>query len=99
MVKANFEWSLVKLDPLGIYLKIIDLYSPSNPTMSVTNDIENVLIYIKEQEGFLPDHIMYMDTDGVWDGVTVNELNELISFIPLSVKDEKIAVKLLFKKI
>lgn len=45
--------------------------------MSVTNDMENVLEYIKywlEKEGKeMPSSIIYKDSEGMWDGVSYKD--------------------------
>ena len=51
-------------------LIIIDQFDSSSPTMTVTNNIEEVLEEISQEIGLLTGYmIVYRDTDGVYDGV------------------------------
>lgn len=49
---------------------IEDLYDEKKPTLTVTNDIENVVAEICRLEKINPDDffIVYKDTEGNWDG-------------------------------
>ncbi len=50
--------------------------------MSVTNDMENVLEYIKnELNDKMPNLIVYKDSDGIWDGVSYKE--DKVKFYPI----------------
>ena len=74
-------------------LLIIDQYDDFNPTMSVTNDMENVLEYISIAERVevqkMP--IAYKDTEGSWDGV--NFSNGTVSWIYLASNNEDDVIK------
>lgn len=80
--KARYGYSKEQLD--GHSFIIIEDQAFGSPYMSVTNDIENVVAEICEIENMPAEdwHVIYLDSDGIWDGWdTTHE-----TFIPLQVQ-------------
>lgn len=82
MRKSSFSYEVID----GV-LCLIDL---NEGGMSVTNDIENVLseVYFNErrsQPGLYKLPIVYRDSDGTWDGVSMR--NGEADFIPIHSSD------------
>lgn len=91
MNKADFEYEVVN----GV-LCIIDL---NLGNMSVTNDIENVLRFIKrKQQRIYPisvEHVIYRDSDGIWDQIIFGKgTGEFISFQSINVTDQQEAIRI-----
>lgn len=57
-------------------LCIEDEYDENQPTMTVTNGVEEVLESIKSELGSIPSWVIYKDTEGHWDRIHVNENGE-----------------------
>lgn len=72
---------------------IISIIDENLGNTSVTNDIENVLKTICDDIGSLQNKIIiYRDSEGTWDGVTVDKNNKFDKFIPLGKKHEHLAL-------
>jgi hypothetical protein len=69
---------------------ILVIWKPSKKGMSLTNAMEVVIRKIST-DITLPEHIIYEDSDGIWDGVKVN--GEAVRFYPISTKDINEALK------
>jgi hypothetical protein len=74
-VKAKFTY---QLDRTQARLHIVDLFEVNSPTMSVTNDIENVLTKILHENDLRPEdtfngriNITYTDTEGELNKVRI----------------------------
>lgn len=52
---------------VGQHIAVVDLYSDSSPTMTVTNDAEEVVAEVLAAHGNLP--VVYRDTEGCWDAL------------------------------
>jgi len=67
---AEFTW--------GIDANILWLKDNGGPGRSLTNDMENALVRIQAELDQTPINaytIVYMDSDGVWDGVRLTRFN------------------------
>lgn len=82
MIKSNFTYQ-VHDSYIGQVVVIIDQYDDNNPTMSVTNDVENVIqSIVLELFPDVPEYFIYRDTTGAWDEIIVREC-EFKAFSPL----------------
>lgn len=82
MLKSNFTFEIHD-SYIGKIVAIIDEYTDANPTMSVTNDIENVIDYVVSSlQPHVPEYFIYRDTTGQWDEIIVLD-GEFKSFSPL----------------
>jgi hypothetical protein len=82
MIESTFEYDT---DGLVLWIKDMDLGGKS-----VTNDMENVLQRIIDEGTNIYNYrIMYRDSSGTWDGVTVSKTVKRIkfSFFAISEKD------------
>lgn len=79
--KSVFTWGFGAEQVLWI----VDLYDDNRPTMSVTNDMENVIEYIYDQQPSVKGFpIVYMDTEKVWDEVKYD--NGVVHFKSLNAE-------------
>ena len=80
--KSKYSYTIIRNSAHQI-ISIIDEFSDRNPTMTVTNNIDNVVIEIGKQEKINPEEYMviYRDTEGYWCGYDVKKHN----FIPVGV--------------
>ena len=81
MVKSDFTYNLITLENGQLFLSIIDL---DLGRMSVTNDIENVLLFIRGARSLSVDqmrdvYIVYCDSDDQWDRVVYHN-DEQVDF-------------------
>ena len=86
--KSNFRWHQL--------FGIITIHDLGGECMSVTNDMENVLTFIRNDLNISESEmqgtkIIYEDSDGIWDGVKYYSDDE-IDWIPLQCDSEKEAV-------
>lgn len=67
MNRANYSYTIKNVQGRNV-ISIIDHYSDSFPTKTVTNDIENVLKDIANAEGISPKEylVVYRDSDNDW---------------------------------
>jgi hypothetical protein len=68
----------------GAVMTIVDRYTDAAPTMTVTNDAENVIQYLHEI-GALPPaaRVVYRDTDGRWDELRHDGCGTFVGFAPV----------------
>lgn len=79
MHRANFAASVVTINGQTV-IRVVDLYTDACPSMTVTNDAENVVAHVV---GHLGCHrIFYQDTDGQWDEL-VHQDGVFSTFAPL----------------
>lgn len=73
--------------------KVVFIEDLNRGRMSVTNDIENVIVEIANDENFEVDSMkwVYKDSDGIWDGYDPSEN----SFIALGVESRQEALSLI----
>jgi hypothetical protein len=69
---------------------VLVIWKPGEKGMSLNNAMELVLRKIAT-DVTLPEHIIYKDSDGIWDGVKVN--GEAVSFYRISTKSINEALK------
>ena len=72
MARAKYSWGI----SCGV-LFIIDEHDGSS--MSVTNDIENVIKEVCRKAGSIPNKVIYRDTEWVWDQVVCKD-GEFVCF-------------------
>ncbi len=90
--KANFSWTIV-----DDVIVITDLYNEQNPTMSVTNDIEQVVRCLFQQFPTLEDYsVIYRDTEGCYDQIIIRN-NAFFGFIGLAVTSLQAAIRSLIR--
>lgn len=60
-------------EPMQNVIAIYDDYDEASPTMSVTNDVEQVIdeMHKKHHVSFLGKRVIYRDTEGRWDELVV----------------------------
>lgn len=87
-LEASFEAEVVD----GVTV----IYDTGLENRSVTNDIEGVLRRIKNA-GLLQPHVVYMDSDGRWDGVKHVD-GVFFDFIMLDEHEMREAVEAIQKK-
>ena len=63
--------------------KVLIIEDSDLGNLSVTNDIQNVLTAIKKDLEFLPETIIYRDSEGNFDGVE-HEQGKFIKFYPVN---------------
>lgn len=68
-------------------LTIVDRYDAANPSLSLTNGIEEVLKAIQIELGVLPELIIYRDTVGEWDQLLATPDGRFLNFV--SLRDER----------
>jgi len=85
--RADYEWKTVGIFVdfrEAIVIEIIDL---NLGNMSVTNDVENVLIEISErfQEGnpLAESAVIYRDSEGLWDEIVLDQVGNFKTFAAL----------------
>lgn len=84
--KAHFDYQ-IKQNPYNVkqtVLVIYDLFSDKNPTMTVTNDIDNVLASIAQNET-IPEVIIYQDSEGEWDKILSTPNGHFKGWKPLKI--------------
>lgn len=87
MVKSRYKYEVI-----DSVLCIEDL--DVEGTMSVTNNIENVLNEIMDNGVIISNKlIIYRDSDGIWDGINCNGRNKPINFYPLGCNTKEEAIK------
>ena len=87
MVKSDFAYNFHILEYGQLCLSIVDL---NLGRMSVTNDIENVLTYIRKTRGLHVDqmrdvYIVYCDSDDRWDRVVYHD-DEQVDFDSINME-------------
>jgi hypothetical protein len=66
--------------------KVLIIEDSDLGNLSVTNDIQNVLNHIKADLEFLPETIIYRDSEGNFDGV-MHEQGNFLKFYPVNETD------------
>lgn len=66
--------------------KVLIIEDSDLGNLSVTNDIQNVLTAIKKDLEFLPETIIYRDSEGNFDGVD-HDKGKFIRFYPVNDTD------------
>lgn len=66
--------------------KVLIIEDSDLGNLSVTNDIQNVLTAIKKDLEFLPETIIYRDSEGNFDGVD-HDKGKFIKFYPVNESD------------
>jgi len=85
MARAKYHYNIEDYNGREV-LVVYDDFDASDPSTTVTNDMEAVLTEIKEKEnGILPSTIIYQDTEGIFDGVRFS--NGIASFYNLGDGD------------
>jgi hypothetical protein len=66
-MRANYSFALKDMQGRNV-ISIIDHYSDSSPTKTVTNDIENIIVDIEKTTQLKAKDclIVYCDSDGDW---------------------------------
>lgn len=99
MSKSDYDWDVVRYKDKD-FLSIIDL---NRGRMSVTNNIENVVIEIekelKQSNKVLPKFIIYRDSDNFWDGWDNNEESFIALFARSSISAMEQLIEINEKKI
>lgn len=85
MTKAKYVWCI--LENIIVIMEDHDGLS-----MSVTNDMENVIKEIYQTEKGLPETVIYKDTEGIWDQVICKD-GEFVDFKHLGAPSMVEAIK------
>jgi hypothetical protein len=77
------------------FLVIVDNYCDAQPTLTVTNAVEDVLEAICKELGSLPPYIIYRDSEQEWCRLSATTDGEFLGFMPLGerVTEEYVAVE------
>ncbi|MFA0810831.1 DUF6011 domain-containing protein [Microbulbifer epialgicus] len=78
-----YDFSVKEVDGKKV-LCIVDLYTDTSPTVTVTNGAELVLNEIAKKLGKLPEVIIYQDTEGEWDRIRASANGDFKGFSPLA---------------
>jgi hypothetical protein len=70
MARSKYNYSIETHNIQGVNKQFLFIEDNDTGACSVTNDIENVIQEITQQEHIHPSQLViaYKDTDGVWDG-------------------------------
>lgn len=76
-IRSNFKWYFGSLLPKEmLFIEDINIGG-----MSVTNDIENVIQFIKSEVPNIKDYIIqYLDSENVWTQVILDEDGNFLAF-------------------
>ncbi len=93
MYKPVFSYKIVEKKHRKI-LVIVDEWSEANPSLSVTNAVEDVLASICAELGSLPAYIIYRDSEGEWGRLSAATDGEFLGFHPLGerITEEYVAI-------
>lgn len=93
MFKPSFTYKIAEKGHRK-FLVIVDQWSEANPSLSVTNAVEDVLRDICNELGSLPPYIIYRDSEGEWGALDATTDGEFLGFRPLGerVLEEYVAI-------
>ena len=85
--RADYAWKLVGLLQDGRAVTLIEIVDKDLGNMSVTNDIENVLLEIAdglpEDNPLSENAVIYRDSEGYWDEIVLDQVGNFKSFAAL----------------
>lgn len=85
--RADYDWRLVQIFTDGRATTVIEIVDHNLGSMSVTNDIENVLLEISEgldDDNQLSENaVIYRDSMGLWDEIILDQVGNFRSFAAL----------------
>lgn len=85
--RADYDWKLVQILTDGRATTVIEIVDRDLGNMSVTNDIENILLEISDDldddNPLSENAVIYRDSEGLWDEIVLDEVGNFRSFAAL----------------
>jgi len=87
-VRADYDWNLVQILTDDRTTNVIEITDRDLGNMSVTNDVENVLIEISDDPLFdnnplSESAVIYCDSEGLWDEIVLDNAGNFKTFAAL----------------